>query len=131
MLAPPRVSQRDLIVDGPFELMRRAIQMGTLLTSARRAVKALGPRGKTTRVPEGVRVVVLAYAREARSTGESWAGIAENVELSQTALQRWHSKGPRKLVRVVVELLCSEVVDLVPFGTKSSDHSRLSFVAPR
>jgi transposase len=82
--------------------MRRAIQMGTLLTSARRAVQALGPRGKTTRVPEAVRVVVLAYAREARSAGESWAGIAENVELSQTALQRWHSKGARKLVRVVV-----------------------------
>ena len=76
--------------------------MARLLTSARGAVKALGQRGRTTRVPEAVRVVVLAYARGARSAGETWAGIAENVGLSQTALQRWHGRGPKKLVPVVV-----------------------------
>ncbi len=76
--------------------------MASTLSSARRALKTLGQRGQTTRIPDAVRVVVLAYAREARSAGETWAGIAENVGLSETALHRWHRGGSKKFVPVVV-----------------------------
>ena len=76
--------------------------MASTLSSARRALKELGPRGQTTRIPESVRGVVLAYVREARRTGETWAEIAENVELSETALHRWHRGGPKKFLPVVV-----------------------------
>jgi hypothetical protein len=48
----------------------------------------------TTRIPGEVRAAVLAYADEARAGGETWAGIAEQVGLSATALQRW-SRGRR------------------------------------
>ncbi len=70
--------------------------MTTTLSSARRARKALGQRGQTTGIPDAVRVIVLAYAREARNAGVTWAGIAENVGLSQTALHRWHGGSPKK-----------------------------------
>ena len=43
----------------------------------------------TTRIPDDVRTAVLAYVREARAGGEAWAGIAEEVGLSVTELQRW------------------------------------------
>jgi transposase len=39
--------------------------MATTLSSARRALKALGQRGQTTRIPDAVRVIVLAYAQPA------------------------------------------------------------------
>ncbi len=76
--------------------------MASTLSSARHALKALGPRGQTTRIPESVRRVVLAYVCEARRTGETWAGIADNVGLSETALQRWHGGGQKKFLPVVV-----------------------------
>jgi hypothetical protein len=76
--------------------------MASTLSSARRALKAPGPRGQTTRIPESVRGVVLAYVREARRIGETWAGIAENVGLSETALHRWHRGGQKKFLPVVV-----------------------------
>jgi len=63
--------------------------MSTTRTLARQAVRGLGGRGKTTRIPNEVRAAVLAYVREARAEGEGWAGIAEQVGLSVTALQRW------------------------------------------
>jgi len=63
--------------------------MPTSRTLARQAVRGLGARGKTTRIPDGVRAAVLAYVCEARAEGEGWAGIAEQVGLSATALQRW------------------------------------------
>ncbi len=64
--------------------------------SARRAVQALGKRGKTTRIPDEVRTVVLEYAGEARSTGQTWSEIGEAVGLSETVLQRWSRAGRRK-----------------------------------
>jgi len=76
--------------------------MASTLSLARRALKALGPRGQTTRIPESVRGGVLAYVREARRAGETWAEIAQNVGLSETALQRWHRGGPKKFLPVVV-----------------------------
>ena len=63
--------------------------MSTSRTLARQAVRELGERGKTTRIPDEVRAAVIAYVREARAEGEGWAGIAEHVGLSVTALQRW------------------------------------------
>ena len=62
----------------------------TTLRTAQRALDQLGSRGKTTRIPDDVRIAVLAYAREARSRGDTWAGVANRLGLSATALQRWH-----------------------------------------
>jgi hypothetical protein len=66
----------------------------------------LGERGRTTHIPEEIRVVVLAYVQEGRCSGETWAAIAQNVGLSQTGLQRWLRKGkqrrPSRLRPVVV-----------------------------
>ena len=67
--------------------------MSASLSTARRALRSLGDRGRTTRIPEDVRAVVLAYADEGRSGGESWATIGENVGLSVTVLQRWRRQG--------------------------------------
>ena len=47
--------------------------MASTLSSARHALKALGPRGQRTRIPESVRGVVLAYVGEAQRTEETWA----------------------------------------------------------
>ncbi len=75
------------------------------------AVRSLGRRGRTTRVPDEVRQVVLAYVRRARRDGVSWEQIAETVRLSKTALVRW-TKAERRSrrralqpVRVVAERL--------------------------
>src|SRR2546430_8181386 len=57
--------------------------------SARAAVAALGPRGRTSRIPDAVRAEVLAYARRELAAGRSWAGIAHAVGLSAGALQNW------------------------------------------
>ena len=72
--------------------------MPTSRTLARQAVRGLAERGKTTRIPDEVRAAVLAYVREARAEGEAWAGIAEQVGLSVTALQRWSRthRGPKQ-----------------------------------
>ena len=72
--------------------------------SARAAVAALGPRGRTSRIPDAVRAEVLAYARGERAAGRSWAGIAHAVGLSPGALKNW-SQTPapaRRLVPVAV-----------------------------
>ena len=47
--------------------------MASTLSSVRHALKALGPRGQRTRIPESVRGVVLAYVSEAQRTEETWA----------------------------------------------------------
>jgi hypothetical protein len=67
--------------------------MPTTRTLARQAVRGLGERGRTTRIPDSVRTAVLAYVREARAEGEGWSGIASQVGLSATALQRWNRAG--------------------------------------
>ena len=64
--------------------------------SARRAVQGLGKRGKTTRIPDEVRAVVLEYAGKARSSGQTWSEIGEAVGLSEGVLQRWSRTGRRK-----------------------------------
>ena len=67
--------------------------MARSLTTARRALRSLGDRGRTTRIPEEIRTVLLAYADEGRAGGESWATIGQNVGLSVTVLQRWRRQG--------------------------------------
>ena len=67
--------------------------------TARRAVQSLGKRGKTTRVPDDVRRVVLAHTREARSAGQSWRQIAETVGLSTSLLLRWNGSSAKKTRR--------------------------------
>ena len=95
MLALPRVSIDRLTVHHFLELMEGAV-MQTSGSAARQAVEALGPRGKTTRIPGEVRGVVLAHAREARSAGQSWTQIAEKVGLSTSVLQRWNRADPKQ-----------------------------------
>jgi hypothetical protein len=70
--------------------------MSTSLTAARRALRSLGERGRTTRIPKEIRSVVLAYADERRACGEGWTTIGESVGLSVTALQRWRRKGEER-----------------------------------
>jgi len=79
-------------------------------SSARAAVAALGPRGRTSRIPDAVRAEVLAYARRERAAGRSWAGIAHAVGLSAGALTNW-SQTPapaRRLVPVAVAVATPE-----------------------
>ena len=78
---------------------------------ARAAVAALGPRGRTSRIPDAVRAAVLAYARRARAVGRSWTRIAHAVGLSAGALKNW-SQAPapaRTLVPVNVATSAPEV----------------------
>ncbi len=52
-------------------------------------MREFGERGKTTRIPDEVRAAVLVYVRETRPEGEVWAGSAEQVGLSVSALPGW------------------------------------------
>lgn len=83
--------------------------------AARRAVEALGTRGKTTRIPDEVRVVVLDYAREARSSGHSWSEISETVGLSGSLLRRLDCGGQRP-----VRLKPVAIVDAAPSAGPSN-----------
>ena len=70
--------------------------MSTSRMVARKAVRGLGERGKKTRIPDEVRTAGPAYGREARTQGEGWARIAEQVGLSATALRRWNRSRRRR-----------------------------------
>lgn len=59
------------------------------------AVRSLGKRGRTARIPDPVRRAVVAYAERARADGRSWKVISHEVGLSASLLVRWH-RGPRK-----------------------------------
>lgn len=78
--------------------------MPSTLAAARRALSNLGDRGRTTRIPDEVRSVILSYVREARSAGTSWNTLSEQLGLSSTVIQRWNKamSRPRKLQPVVV-----------------------------
>src|SRR5947208_17166554 len=83
--------------------MRRE-RVGERLQAARAALADLGPRGRTTRIPEGVRARVLAYTRRQRAAGASWQTVASAVGVSASALKNWSRLAPpaRRLVPVVV-----------------------------
>ena len=67
---------------------------------AREAVRRLGRRGPTSRVPVAVREKVLRYAEIERRRGTSWRRIAATVGLSGTAVQRWAVATPRARSRL-------------------------------
>ena len=100
MLALPRVSIDRLTVHPFRDLMEEAV-MQTSGSAARRAVEALGTRGKTTRIPDEVRGVVLAYALAARAAGQSWT-------------QQWVGSRAGAVVRKVSALSVSRVSPFVP-----------------
>ena len=84
--------------------MRRSERVGESLHAARAAVAGLGPRGRTTRIPDGVRARVLAYIRRQRAVGASWQTVARAVGVSASALKNWSRVSPpaRRLLPVVV-----------------------------
>src|SRR5438045_1385790 len=100
--------------------MRRE-RVGERLQAARAALASLGPRGRTTRIPTGVRARVLAYTRRQRAAGASWQTVASAVGVSASALKNWSRLTPpaRRLVPVVVS----------PVGTEPSS-SVLAIVSP-
>lgn len=69
--------------------------MDELGDRAREAMKRLGERGRTTRIPDDVREAVLVYAKRERSRGVGWAEIAKEVGVSGSVLIRW-TKGRRR-----------------------------------
>jgi hypothetical protein len=86
--------------------------MDRLEVQAREAVRSLGHRGRTQRIPTVVRERVVAYARVARARGVSWRRIARAVGLSTAGVQRFaaarHSHPHAALVPVVVQALTEE-----------------------
>lgn len=74
--------------------------MKTSASTARQALRSLGARGKTTRIPNEVRLVVEGYVHEARSAGQSWGEIAEAVVLSKSVLMRWNRSDRKKRARL-------------------------------
>ena len=100
--------------------MRRE-RVGESLQAARAALAGLGPRGRTTRIPAGVRARVLAYTRRQRAAGASWQTVASAVGVSASALKNWSRLAPpaHRLVPVVVS----------PAGTEPSS-SVLAIVSP-
>jgi hypothetical protein len=75
--------------------------MEVSLQSARRALARLGERGRTTAVPDEVRQVLVAYAREQRKRGRSWVSIAASLGVSSSALIRWSQRGAPRCARAV------------------------------
>jgi hypothetical protein len=65
----------------------------------RAALAALGKRGRTTRIPDDVRAMVVCYARRQRRRGMSWRTIAMELGLSATAMQRWVKQHERPRAR--------------------------------
>jgi hypothetical protein len=65
----------------------------------RAALAALGKRGRTTRIPDDVRAMVLGYARRQRRRGASWRTIASELGLSASAMQRWAKRHARPRAR--------------------------------
>jgi hypothetical protein len=81
--------------------------MDRLEVQAREAVRSLGRRGRTQRIPTAVRERVVAYARVARDRGVSWRSIARSVGLSTSGVQRFaharRSPPQGSLVPIVVQ----------------------------
>ncbi len=63
------------------------------------ALAALGKRGRTMRIPDDVRAMVVRYARQQRRRGVSWRTIASELGLSASAMQRWAKRRERRHVR--------------------------------
>lgn len=57
------------------------------------AVRSLGERGPTTRIPPEVRQVIVSYAEAARRSGRAWRDIAGVVGISAGTLHNWRIAG--------------------------------------
>ena len=68
-------------------------------TEACAALAALGRRGRTTRIPDDVRAMVVRYARQQRRRGVPWRTIASELGLSASAMQRWAKRRERRHLR--------------------------------
>jgi transcriptional regulator with XRE-family HTH domain len=87
--------------------------MESRLAEVRRAIAALGKRGRTTPVPQAVREQVLQYAAAERARGKSWQVLAREIGLSASGLQRWmQGRTPPRLqrVRVVADRAPQEIL---------------------
>jgi hypothetical protein len=73
------------------------------------ALAALGKRGRTTRIPDDVRAMVVRYARQQRRRGVSWRTIATKLGLSATAMQRWAKRSERSRPRRAAALVPVQV----------------------
>jgi hypothetical protein len=63
--------------------------MKKLERRAQAAMSRLGDRGRTTRIPDDVRAVVVAFAVAARADGATWKEIGAGIGLSASVVQRW------------------------------------------
>jgi len=75
----------------------------------RQQTTALGRRGVTSRVPDGLRDEIVAYARGRRHGGASWRTIAAEIGFSASALKLWTATARRSLVPVTVRTDASAV----------------------
>jgi hypothetical protein len=57
----------------------------------REAIAALGPRGRTQRLPAAIRRHVLMLIERGRQAGASWHDLAVAVNLSVATLHRWQA----------------------------------------
>src|SRR5512144_743515 len=55
----------------------------------RRAIEALGRRGRTERIPLPLRARVVRVVETGRAEGRSWRELAEAVGLAVTTIERW------------------------------------------
>ena len=73
------------------------------------ALAALGKRGRTTRIPDEVRALVLRYARQQRRRGVSWRAIGSELDLSASAIQRWARRQTGRRIRRAVAMVPVQV----------------------
>ena len=74
----------------------------------RKEINLLGPRGKTERIPDGIREKVYKYLQRKRKQGTSWEKIARKVGLGATTVHRLYDMyekepGQGEIVRVEVK----------------------------
>jgi len=83
------------------------------------AMKSLGNRGRTSRIPAPVREAVLTWVESARGAAKPWDEISRAIGLSTTILQRWqreaanHAAGgaPATMLPIVVRQPRRESLD--------------------
>jgi hypothetical protein len=92
------------------------------------AMKSLGRRGRTSRVPMPVREHVLAYVAAARQGGRPWRDIAGELDLSATVLQRWQNATANRVVVKSPALMLPVVVR--DTRTVRRDHEFVTLVTP-
>jgi hypothetical protein len=73
--------------------------MSDAATEVCAALAALGKRGRTTRIPDDVRAMVIRCARQQRRRGVPWRTIASELGVSASAMQRWAKRRERPRTR--------------------------------